>query len=226
MIKFAEYVQEFSALLGNDPHIRFAGVVKGSAVLRAYVSGQAERAVQVRLLQAKTLPGSPSAAQAIKVGQVLARDGFRAELLDRGNNKILEFNSGVAANESMKEVVVQDSGTVDGVVVGIEGADDTVHVRLRDMNGEECRVILRDLSQARELARRFRDQPIRMHVHGTWKRTADGVWTPNKLYADTFEDLDVSSALEVFERLRAIPGNGWADTDDPEMAWRGLREGA
>jgi len=54
---------EFSALLGNDSGIRFAGVVKGSAVLRAYVSGQAEQVVQVRLLQAKTLPESPAAEQ-------------------------------------------------------------------------------------------------------------------------------------------------------------------
>lgn len=226
MDKFAEYVREFSALLGSDPGIRFAGVVKGSAVLRAYVSGQAEQAVQVRLIQARTLPESLAAEQAQKVGKVLGRDGFRAELLDRKNNKILEFDSTVAANDSMKEVVVQDSGTVDGVVVGIEGADDTVHVRLRDMNGAESRVILRDISQAQELARRFRSRPVRMHVHGTWKRAADGVWVPNKLYADAFEDLDDASALEVFERLRAIPGNGWADIDDPVTAWRSLRDGA
>jgi len=226
MDKFAEYVREFSTLLGNDPDVRFAGLVKGSAVLRAYVSGQAEPAVQVRLLQAKTLSESPAAEQAQKVGKILRRDGFRAELLDRKSNKILEFDGAVAANETLQEVIVQDSGTVDGVVVGIEGADDTVHVRLLDMDGKESRVILRDIAQARDLARRFLDQPIRMHVHGTWKRGADGVWAPNKLYADSFEDLDGSTALEVFERLRAIPGNGWADVDDPITAWRSLRDGA
>lgn len=226
MDKFAEYVREFSILLGNDSGIRFAGLVKGSAVLRAYVSGQAEQAVQVRLLQAKTLPESPAADQAQKVGRILGRDGFRAELLDRENNKVLEFNTAVAANEAMKEVVVQDSGTIDGVVVGIEGADDTVHVRLRDMDGLEARVIFRDLAQAREMAHRFRGAPVRVHVHGTWKRSPDGVWATNKVYVDHFEDLDEESALEIFEKLRSIPGNGWSDIENPLDAWRSLREGS
>jgi hypothetical protein len=226
MDKFAEYVREFSALLGNDSGVRFAGVVKGSAVLRAYVSGQAEQVVQVRLLQAKTLPESPSAEQAVKVGKILARDGFRAELLDRGSNRILEFNSAVAANDAVKEVVVQDSGTIDGIVVGIEGADDTVHVRLRDMDGSEARVIFRDLAQAREMACRFRGAPVRVHVHGTWKRSPDGVWATNKVYADHFEDLDEESALEVFEKLRSIPDNGWIDVEIPLGAWWSLREGS
>lgn len=226
MDKFAEYVREFSALLGNDPDIRFAGLVKGSAVLRASVSGQAQPNVQVRLLEAKTLPDSQAAEQARKLSKALRQDGLRAELLDRRNNKILEFDGVVAANEPANEVIVQDSGTVDGIVVGIEGADDTVHVRLRDMNELESRVIVRDMSVARELARRFRDQPVRMHVHGTWKRDTTGVWLPHKLYADSFEDMDNSSPLEVFERLRGIPGNGWSDVDDPLTAWRSLREGA
>jgi hypothetical protein len=125
-----------------------------------------------------------------------------------------------------KEVIVQDSGTVDGIVVGMESADDTVHVRLRDMNNDEARVIVRDMSIARELARRFRDQPVRMHVHGTWKRDTSGVWSPHKLYADTFEDMDNSTPLEIFERLRKIPGNGWSDVEDPLTAWRSLRDGA
>lgn len=226
MDKFAEYVREFSALLGNDPSIHFAGLVKGSAVLRASVSSQAESIVQLRLLEAKTLPDSQAANQAKKFGKVLGLDGHRAELLDRENNRILEFDGVVAANEPAKEVVVQDSGTVNGIVVGIEGADDTVHVRLRDMNDDESRVIVRDMAVARELARRFRDQPVRMHVHGTWKRDASGVWSPHKLYADSFEDMDNSSPLEVFARLRVIPGNGWSDCDDPLTAWRSLRDGA
>jgi len=226
MDKFVEYVREFSALLGNDPDVRFAGLVKGSAVLRACVAGQAESGVRVRLLQAKTLPDSPAAGQAQKFGRILLRDGLRAELLDRKNNKILEFDGVVASNEPAKEVIVQDSGTIDGIVVGIEGADDTVHVRLRDMDGSEARVIFRDLAQAREMARRFRGAPVRVHVHGTWKRSPDGVWATNKVYADHFEDLDEESALEVFEKLRSIPGNGWSDIENPLDAWRSLREGS
>lgn len=226
MDKFVEYVREFSALLGNEADVRFAGLVKGSAILRAYVLAPVAQAVEVRLLQARTVSESPAAEQAKRVSNILGRDGFRAELLDRKKNKILEFHGAVAVNRSLEEFVVQDSGTVDGVVVGIEGADDTVHVRLRDINDVEARVIVRDMSVARELARRFRDQPVRMHVHGTWKRDPIGTWSPHRLYADSFEDMDNATALEIFERLRKIPGNGWADVDDPLTAWRGPRDGA
>ena len=226
MGKFGESVRELSILLGDEPDIRFAGLVKGSAVLRAFVPAQAEQAVQVRLLQAKTVLESEPAEQVQKMGRLLGRDGLRAELLDRNSLKVLEFKGIEAANDSTQEVVVHDTGTVDGIVVGIEGADDTVHVRLRDINGTESRIILRDISQAQELARRFRGQIVRVHVHGTWKRMPDGIWAPNRLYADRFEDLDETPALEVFERLRAIPGNGWAEVEEPMNAWRGLREGS
>lgn len=223
--KLAEYLRELSTLLGDMPGIRFAGLVKGSAVLRSYVPPQDEQTVQVRLLEARTIPGSPPADQANKVAKLLGRDGFRAELIDRKHNKVLDFIAPEAANQAMGEVTVSDSGTIDGVVVGIQGADDTVHVRLRDSDGAESRVIFRDLAQARELAHRFRGGPVRVHVHGTWKRSSDGVWTANNVYADRFEDLDETSALDVFEKLRAIPGNGWSGVDDPMNAWRGLREG-
>lgn len=224
--KVAEYLREFSALLGDLPSVRFAGLVKGSAVLRSYVPPQDEQVVQVRLLEAKSLPDSPSADQANKVARLLGRDGFRAELIDRKNNKVLDFFMPEAANRAIGEVIVSDSGTLDGVVVGIQGADDTVHVRLRDSDGVESKVIFRDLTQARELAHRFRGSPVRVHVHGTWKRSVEGVWTTNNVYADRFEDLDETSALDVFEKLRAIPGNGWSDADDPMNAWRNLRDGA
>jgi hypothetical protein len=223
--KVAEYLREFSALLGDLPSVRFAGLVKGSAVLRSYVAPQDEQMVQVRLLEARTIPDSLPADQANKVARLLGRDGFRAELIDRKNNKVLDFVMPEAMNQAIGEVIVSDSGTLDGVVVGIQGADDTVHVRLRDSDGVESRVIFRDLIQARELAHRFRGEPVRVYVHGTWKRSPEGVWTTNNVYADRFEDLDETSALDVFEKLRAIPGNGWSDVDDPMNAWRGLREG-
>jgi hypothetical protein len=226
MDKFAEYVLEFSALLGNEPGIRFAGLVKGSAVLRAYVPAHEEQATQVRLMQARTIPDSQPAEQAQKLCKIFRRDGFRAELLDRKANKVLEFDGQETANDTLKEVVVSDSGTIDGIVVGIEGADDTVHVRLRDMDGLEARIIFRDLVQAREMAHRFRGAPVRVHVHGTWKRSPEGAWTTKMVYADSFEDLDETSALKIFEKLRSIPGNGWSDIENPLEAWRSLREGS
>jgi hypothetical protein len=135
---------------------------------------------------------------------------------------VLELNSAPAL-PGEQEYTVNDLGTIDGVVVGIAGTDDTVHLRIQEASGAVWSIALRDFSMARQLAGQFRADPIRVAVHGTWKRTGTGVWEPLNLYADGFELLDNKSAKAVMEELRAIPGNGWAALTDPDATWKDLR---
>jgi len=77
-------------------------------------------------------------------------------------------------------------------------ADYLDRLRLRDHGGIEHKVVLRDLAMARELASRFRAGLVRVHVHGTWRRTVEGKWEAHQVYADCIEELDDLSAKEVF----------------------------
>lgn len=218
----AEYLKQFAQLLGKSDKVHFAGAVKGSVVLRAAVDSQAQFDVFKRFQVAKTQPDSDPARAVQALHAQLRRDRLEASVKDREGRVILDFPARPEPEPST-EVLVHDTGTLEGMVVGIEGADDTVHVRLRDADDQDRRAVLRDMAQAREIANRFRGQAIRLHVHGTWKRTPEGQWKPETVYVDRYEDLEEDDALAVFEDLRAIPGNGWAEVEDPLNAWQDVR---
>ena len=120
-------------------------------------------------------------------------------------------------------VVVHDTAELDGQVISIAGQDDTVHVQLLGAGGQKSNITIRNLTVARDLAKRFRTGMVRVRVHGTWKRSSEGVWEAQKIYADGFEDLDDSSPLDVFKALREVPNNGWLKHDDPIKVWEGIR---
>jgi hypothetical protein len=153
----------------------------------------------------------------------MAGDGANGIILDRNEKTIVELPGRAAEAEPTREYTMTDVGFIDGVVVGIAGVDDTVHIRIQEASGATHSIDLRDLGRAREVAQHFRGDPVRVHVHGTWKRCADGTWLPHTVHFDRFEVLDMGTAREVFDALSAIPGNGWADVPDPDALWKSMR---
>jgi hypothetical protein len=158
-----------------------------------------------------------------RLSSLLDQDGARGKILDREKNVIISFAPKTAANDNEPEIIVPDTAELDGVVVGIVGADDTAHVKLQLHGGSIISITVRDMPLARELAKRFRLESVRIYTHGTWKRTRNGTWEPHAVYADRIEDTDQKSAQDVFAELAAVPGNGWANTDDADALWRKIR---
>lgn len=223
MAKLAEYLKDWAGLLGEANTPVFRGIIKGSVVLRASVNADKKIDVRGRLLAAKTQSDSAAAKFIEKLNTAMARDALRGSVIDSSGSVVLEFNKQTKPEVAPAEYIVPDNGTIDGVVVGIQGVDDTVHIRLQEANGAVFSLGLRDLAMARKFAAHFRGEPIRVQVHGTWKRTAAGVWEPHNLMVDSFDDLDQIDAKELMDRLRAIPNNGWADMKDPIGFWKDLR---
>jgi hypothetical protein len=223
MSKLAEYLKDWAAVLGEANTPIFRGLVKGSVVLRATVNPQCKTEVRSRLLAIK-LHTDPAAAKFVeKLNSAMARDAFQGTILDGSGAVIVDLTDQGKDAAKQVEHIIPDSGTIDGVVVGIQGVDDTVHIRIQESNGATFSVALRDLGMARRFAAHFRGDPVRVAVHGTWKRTSSGVWEPHHLTADSFEELDQSSAKDVMDKLRAIPDNGWASMADPVGFWKDLR---
>jgi hypothetical protein len=54
MTRLAEYLKQFAELHGSERDVHFAGIVKGSAVLRAAVEIEAHIEVSKRLLGVRT----------------------------------------------------------------------------------------------------------------------------------------------------------------------------
>jgi hypothetical protein len=227
MARLAEYLREFAALLGDEANPSFAGMVEGSVVLRATQRADTpKQLVRSRVKAARVDAESPGGRSYAKLNEMLTKDGARGIVFDREGKTVVELPGLVErALPPEREYLVHDVSFIDGTVVGIVGADDTVHLRLQEHSGEVRSVTIRDLSLARELAPQFRGAPVRVHVHGTWRRTVQGMWEPAAVYADRVEALDVATPAEVFRALAEIPGNGWRDVVDPDALLRTIRSG-
>lgn len=226
MLRLADYLREFAGLLGDEVKPTFAGVVSGSLIIRARQQQRVDWmpvGIQSRLKAARHDREAPGGRNFARLNDLLIGDSARGAVLDRGGNTIVDFPATPSKQPLSPEYLVHDEGFLDGVVVGIVGVDDTMHLRLKEATGEVRSITVRDLSLARCLAGKFRGDAIRVHVHGTWKRTNDGKWEPHALYVDRLEDLDGADAGEVFRSLAAIPGNGWATEADPVALLRKLR---
>ncbi|HMS78112.1 MAG TPA: hypothetical protein PKC20_00965 [Burkholderiaceae bacterium] len=225
MNRCAEYIRKFADMLGGDARVHFAGIGEGSALLRALVEPEYRSAAHLRIIEARQLDGSEAYRAAQAINDALGADGYGAELQDSEGRVVFTFEP--TAQPSDDDVLVYDSASIDGIVVGLNGADDTAHLRLRDVSGSEYRALVRDLDTARELAKRWRMNPVRVHLRGTWRRRAeDGVWvqaTGQSLVVEGYEDLDSATVAEVFGELREIPGLEWSDMEAPLEAWRRLR---
>lgn len=223
LAKLAEYLKEFAHLMGDAQKPVYAGITKGSALLRSTVAPNAGHAVRLRLLEAQSDAETSAAKHANNIVKMMERDNTEGQIEDRTGAVILQFSPKKKTPDRPKEYLIHDTAALDGMIVGISGVDDTVHIRLQDAAGETQNITVRSIEMARQLAKHFRAHLVRLHVHGTWKRTASGGWEPHSLYGDHFEELDNKSAKEIFQELAELPGNNWASMDDPSALLQELR---
>ena len=222
LARLGEYLKAYAALLGDANSPTYAGVVNGSALLRASVEPDRKAQTRTRLLAVSAGVDDALLKANDTLAQMLAADGLSGAVEDRSGAVILEFRRPDLDPDAM-EHVVQDVGIVDGVVVGLQGIDDTVHLRLLGGDGQSIKVTVRDLAQARQLAVHFRGEMLRVHLHGSWKRGPEGRWEPHAIYLDRFEELSDEPVGELLSRLSALPGNRWATMDAPHELLRRLR---
>lgn len=221
MDRLAEYMREFAQLLGLDNQPVFAGIKNASIGLRAKVPHKHKTSAWKRIQTAKSLPDSAPARNLRKIEALLTEDSLgSAELRDTSDKVIYLFKA--HEQPDMLSMTIRQHGEVDGVVTGLVGADDTMHLHLRDALSRDLKLVVRDEQLARNLLTHFRQGHVRLRVHGAWVRTEDG-WVPetNRCVVDGFEVLDDTPAIEVFANLAATVGSSWCE--DPMATWRDLR---
>jgi hypothetical protein len=221
--RLAEYMLEFASLLGLENEPMFAGIKDASTGLRAKVPAIRRNHVWKRIQTARVNPASKPARHLRLIEAMLGEDHLSsAELRDTNDKVIYLFQPHEQHNVS--SATIRQHGEVDGVVTGLVGADDTMHLHVRDSLARDLKLIVRNEEMARGLLKHFRRGCIRLRVHGVWSRTEDG-WVPesNRCVVDGFDVLDDTPASDIFAQIASIPGNGWCDIDDPLATWRDLR---
>lgn len=223
MDRLGMYMLDFAELIGKENRPIFKGIKNASTGLKVKVADDRIDNVDSRIKEAANDPDSKPGKLIQRLDSMLVSDGIsRAELLDASDKVIYLFGQKI---EPVKELIkVQQAGTVDGVVTGLVGADNTMHLHLRDNFNRDLKLIVRNESLARDLLLNFRAGSVRLNIHGTWIRSESG-WYPeaNKATVDGFEMLDDSSLISIFSEIKNIPDNGWSSMENPMGYWEDLR---
>lgn len=218
--RFVDYVDALRGAFGAASEVYFQKVRKGSAVLEFAAPSKAAHRLEkrLRLLGTADMPADMATPWA-SINRLLRRDGASARLVRKGGPTLAQF-AGVRTPLA-QEAIVHENGTLDGVVVGVRGIDDSVPVWLQTDDGivQKCNA-KRDI--ARQLAPLF-DTYVRVAGKGKWRRGDDARWTLEEFDIQSFERLDETPIEALVQRIQSIEGNGWNELEDAQAAWRALR---
>jgi hypothetical protein len=98
-----------------------------------------------------------------------------------------------------------------------------VSVELQDVDGHVylCKAT-REI--AKKLAREMFDPTLRVHGHGRWTRTGDGIWRVDEFQIANFEVLEDDALADVIDEIRGIAST-WKDLEDPDSEMQKIRTG-
>jgi hypothetical protein len=192
MSRLAEYLRQFSELLGNDANVHFDKVEKSSAALAAYSDNTATPKIRERI--EKVIEGTaPSTAlkSNVAIDDMLLQDNAIGFVDLGGKSKLLEFPGRKRAPQQ-KVGPVRRRTILDGQIYQIGGKDETINVHIRTAhNASETHRCVVSIELARRLAPYFLGATVRMIGEGDWYRTESG-WSmsPNSYAAFDFLPLD------------------------------------
>ncbi|MCL2346218.1 MAG: hypothetical protein FWC58_10255 [Desulfobulbus sp.] len=219
--RFVDYVDTLRGIFDAGDDVFFHQVRRGSAVLEFGVAPKAVSRIEKRLcLLGSVNMSADMALQWTNINRFLRRDNASARLTRKGSTVALAQFTGIHTPLA-QEAIVHESGTLDGVLVGVRGVDDSVPVWLKADDGSilKCNA-KREL--ARQLALLF-DTYVRVAGKGKWRRGDDARWTLEEFDIQSFEQLDETPLGKLVQSIQTIEGNGWNELEDAQAVWLELR---
>jgi hypothetical protein len=207
MGRLAQYMGALADLLGERSSVHFRRLTKGSTVLNAKVDREAAPKVRDRVASVRAGDAPDPMRSYNLLNRLLRDDNATGVLRDDAPRGIVVRFPGIELAEE-KFASIRQHGSIDGVVTGIRGKDDTIHITInsegQQISGcETNRIIAKQLG-----AKLF--EPVRLFGRGRWSRDADGVWTLISFKIESFEGLDDAPLKSVLSELRDIPTE-WGD---------------
>ncbi|MBU4527965.1 MAG: hypothetical protein KUA43_13180 [Hoeflea sp.] len=225
MARLAKYMQAFAAMLSNEHGVHFSELKCGSTQLVARVDREEVPKVENQLDRVRRKDASQDALRAWdEIDRLLADDNATGFIYEGENQtaQIIEF-PGIQRPKPVKYGPFTQDGSLDGVLVSVTGADQTIHIQLQ--NGDlKYTGIETDRETARRLAQHF-FEPIRLHGVGRWMREDDGTWVLKRFKVHSFDALKNLELADVVEELRSTEGSKWSKMEDPLAALDDLRDG-
>ncbi len=214
MARLAEYMAEFAVVLGEAPNVHFVRLEPGSTVLVQSVEEEAMPKVRERVRNVSAGRGPVEAMVAYKrINNRLRQDDGIGVVTEDSGAEIIRF-PGREQVESATFGAFNQEGTLDGVVIRLDGKADPVPVHLEASNGQigHC-YASRDI--AKTLGQYIFGPELRVHGVGRWFRDMDGTWILDRFTIASFEVLDDQPLSAVVAQLRDVRGSEWPDIEDP-----------
>jgi hypothetical protein len=215
MARLAEYMTELAKVLGEPKSVHFRKLEPGSTVLVHQIEREAVPKVRERATAVRRGDGPSEATRAFRTLNRLLRDDDAIGVLRDDKARpavILRFPGREEVEE--KFVSVRQSGSIDGEVIWVGGADQTAHVTLVS-EGQQISGCYTTRAIAKELARKIYE-PVRLFGKGRWNRDGEGAWTLIDFKIESFEELKSTALSDVLSELRAIPTE-WDDESFDEL---------
>ncbi|MGR6466305.1 hypothetical protein [Rhizobium sp. PAMB 3182] len=202
MSRLAEYMAELAAILGEQRAVHFERLERGSTVIVHKVEREAVPKVRERTTAVRRNEGPQDALKAYRAVNKLLRDDNAIGTLQEKKGVIIRFPGRELVEE--KYPTIRQQGTLDGVVVSVGGADNTVHVRLLSEGVPVTGCYTNSRSLGKELAAKF-DENVRLIGVGSWSRDSDGKWQLEKFRIDAFEVLKPIFLSDALAELQKLP---------------------
>jgi len=224
MARLAEYLTDLATIMGHKESVHFVKMDDGSAQAVMNVDEEEEARVTSQVQNAVRGAAQPHANAAYKrLDAKLREDNAVAEIVNVSKSaKVIEF-PGCKTNVPEAYGPITERATLVGTLRRVGGFDESIPVHIQRADGEVfCCEVSRPLDKELSL---LYDQTVRVHGLATYYRD-NGEWLMKKFHIQSYEPLPPAPPFaETIERLRAIPGNGWNELDDPLEELRKLRHG-
>jgi hypothetical protein len=206
MLRLAEYMRELAQILGEPTQVHFRRLARGSTVIVHEIEREAVPKVVERVSQVRRGEGPSEALRSYKETNRLLREDNAVGAL-RNGRLLLPFPGREERQEAFS--AVRQHGSVDGVITGVRGRDQTAHILLQD--GErQISGCWTNRGIAKQLGAMLWE-PVRLFGRGRWKRDEEGAWTLLDFKVESFEPLDDTPLSSALADLRGIPTE-WDDS--------------
>jgi hypothetical protein len=211
MLRLAEYMHQLAQILGEPAHVHFCRLAKGSTSILHTVEHEAIPKVRERISRLRQGDGPSEVLRAYKAANKLLREDNAVGALKLGA-VVLPFPGIEEAQEEFASV--RQQGFVDGIVTGVRGRDETVHITLQ-AEDKQISGCYTSRAIAKQLGAKLYEA-VRLFGKGKWVRDSEGIWTIDDFKVESFEPLDEAPLTAALAGLRAIPTE-WDDNAYGEL---------
>lgn len=226
MARLAEYLTDLAAIMGHKESVHFITTGDGSARAIMYVDEEEESRVTSQIQNSARGAGPRDANLAYRrLDTRLREDQAIADIVNASKSaQVIEF-PGRRTDLPQAYGPIRERASLIGVLKRVGGFDESVPVHLQRADG----VIFYCAAKpaiAEELSH-FYGKTVRVHGIARYTRGKEGMWKLEHFEIHSYDPEPVAndSFGETIAKLKAIPGNGWNEIDDPLEELRKLRHG-